>query len=574
MEPFEDPDAARTGTGAGSGSAWPGAAGEPEPSPPRLTGYRVHRLLGSGSSASVWSATAPDGADVALKVVDVPAADDDGPWALAQRAASVFALHREISALTRVVHPRVVALRAVVAAERCVVLVLDRAAGGSLGALVRARGSLDVGEVVELVSGLAGVLAELHERGVVHGDVAPGNVLFDADGTALLADLGLASVVEAFSAGPASTGPAEPGSLSGEPLAPGRGAGTPGFADPAARAGRPTPAGDVHGLAALAWFALTSSAPAPASHRVPLSMLVPDAPAALVQLLDDAMSPVPARRPTAAALGAAVAGSAEATSVHLVPAAADAPPAELLTQRLRAAARAAQAEEAQGARVPVWRRARRGVGAVAAVALVLLGAWSLSGWLMGGDPPASRTTADAGAGTASSRDEVAAPPRGSTATPETPPEPTAESGPSGAPGTEEAADEAGYMRDPGLADPALVVAALADERARALEAADVSLLETVDAGGSAAHAADAEAITALTSAGASVDDLAFEVVSAEAVEVDEGAGTARVEASVTTSAHRQRLADGTLVDVPASIPVTSVLVLRLTDDGWRVERTA
>ena len=39
---------------------------------------------------------------------------------------------------------------------------------------------------------IASALATAHERGVVHGDVAPANILFDATGRPLLADLGAA----------------------------------------------------------------------------------------------------------------------------------------------------------------------------------------------------------------------------------------------------------------------------------------------------------------------------------------------------------------------------------------------
>ncbi len=536
-----------------------------------LPGYRVHRLLGVGASSAVWSATGPDGGDVALKVVPLPEpSPGDGPWELARRAASATALQREITALTRVAHPRVVALRAVVPQDGAVVLVLDRAAGGSLGALVRARGSLDVGEVIELVAGLAGVLSELHDRGLVHGDVSPGNVLFDADGQAVLADLGLASLVGAMAQGPAAADPGALVSRSDGQVWQDEAGGTPGFADPAATTDRPLPSADVHGLAAVAWFALTSAVPGPAAHRVPLPLLVPEVPGPLVQVLDAALSPVPAHRPSAARLAEVVAGSGPSLAVHLVPSEPDAPPAELLTHRLRAAAAAAQEEEA-AARGSRWRRGRWGLAAVAGVAAVFVGAWVVSGWILGpsgplsaagGGRPDGQPSASSPAPGASEASEGSGPAR----EPAPAPSPTAdpEPGPT-------AVDA---MTDPALADPEAVVVTLARARARALEAGDLAMLDAVDASGSAAHRGDSAAITALASAGARVDDLTFDVVAARVVGLDEAAGTARVEAEVITGAHEQRLPDGTVTDVPVSEPVTSVLVLELTDDGWRVDDTA
>ncbi|WP_460459084.1 serine/threonine-protein kinase, partial [Angustibacter peucedani] len=235
-----------------------------DPGAPAVPGYRLTRRLGRGASATVWRAEpASGGRPVAVKVVRA------GPQA-----------ERELAVLTGVRHPHVLALlEVVVLDDEQVALVVPLLDGGTLGGLVAARGPLRAGEVVTCLAPLAAAVGELHAQGVQHGDLAPGNVLLDASGRPFLADLGTVRVT-------------------GEPRD--EVYGTPGFVDPVVlTGGAPTPASDVHGLGALAWFALTGAPPPGVPSREPLAGLVaPHVPAALVDLVEQAVHPDPHRRPT------------------------------------------------------------------------------------------------------------------------------------------------------------------------------------------------------------------------------------------------------------------------------------
>ena len=66
--------------------------------------------------------------------------------------------------------------------------------GGSLRALLAARGALEPGEIVQVGQQIAAALAYAHRRGVIHRDVKPSNILFDVEGNAYLADFGIAAL--------------------------------------------------------------------------------------------------------------------------------------------------------------------------------------------------------------------------------------------------------------------------------------------------------------------------------------------------------------------------------------------
>ena len=71
-------------------------------------------------------------------------------------------------------------------------LLMDYMPGGSLSDLLSKRGPLPIAEAVSIASHIAYALEAAHRRGVIHRDIKPDNILFAADGTPKLADLGVA----------------------------------------------------------------------------------------------------------------------------------------------------------------------------------------------------------------------------------------------------------------------------------------------------------------------------------------------------------------------------------------------
>ncbi|MFC5379866.1 protein kinase domain-containing protein [Aquipuribacter nitratireducens] len=162
---------------------------------------------------------------------------------------------------------------------------------GTLAARLSARGFLPAREVGDLVVAVAEALAVLHARGAAHGAVHPGGVVLDSAGRPRLA---VARAVAGTGGGP--TGYAAPESLAGTGA---------------------TPPADVYALGAVAWVALTGGPPPPAAEdRLPLRLLAPECPDALLVAITAALDPDPARRPTAAELARAVRGPAPARPRH------------------------------------------------------------------------------------------------------------------------------------------------------------------------------------------------------------------------------------------------------------------
>jgi hypothetical protein len=100
----------------------------------------------------------------------------------------------------------------------------------------------------QIVVKIARAVHHAHQRGILHRDLKPGNVLLDAEGEPHLGDFGLAKWLEG----------ADSQTLSGAAL------GSPGYMSPEQAAGRPerlTPATDTYSLGALLYHLLTGHAP-------------------------------------------------------------------------------------------------------------------------------------------------------------------------------------------------------------------------------------------------------------------------------------------------------------------------
>jgi len=251
-----------------------------------VDGYVVTDLIGFGATGEVWRGRDETTHEpVALKRLWEPASD-----------GLVLRLREDAAVVSEIAGPHAVRLLEVaILPGGEVVLVMAEAAGGSLGGLLARRGRLHPSEVVTLLGPLAQVLAELHRRGMIHGDLTPNNVLLAANGCPMLADTALAI----------ATGE-QPG-------------GDVGYRDPAHdNATPPTAASDCFGLAALGYAALTGVAPRNASGVIePIVGRAPWVPASLASAIEAGLAADPALRPDIASFGAAVLAACGAAPLRL-----------------------------------------------------------------------------------------------------------------------------------------------------------------------------------------------------------------------------------------------------------------
>jgi len=138
--------------------------------------FMLLRRLGAGGMSEVWLARDPDGREVALKVA-LPGVPDE----------HVAQLEREWNVNHRLDHPGIVRALELVSSGDGTALVLEYVAGRPIE-----RG-LAVAEAVALAITIADALGHAHDRGVIHRDVKPANVLRDESGAARLLDFGIAA---------------------------------------------------------------------------------------------------------------------------------------------------------------------------------------------------------------------------------------------------------------------------------------------------------------------------------------------------------------------------------------------
>jgi serine/threonine protein kinase len=146
----------------------------------RIGAYTVQAVIGRGSTGTVYRAISDAGQVVALKRITVLTAEDERKR-----------LRIEARALGTLRHPNTLRLIDVVDTDTDLALVTEYISGGSLRDRIT-QGPLSPSETVELLAPLAEALQEAHAAGIVHRDVKPSNVLLRDDGSAVLADFGLA----------------------------------------------------------------------------------------------------------------------------------------------------------------------------------------------------------------------------------------------------------------------------------------------------------------------------------------------------------------------------------------------
>ncbi|MCF2530563.1 protein kinase [Yinghuangia sp. KLBMP8922] len=200
---------------------------------------------------------------------------------------------REARATARINHPNVVRVYDYVEDDDRLWIVMELLAARSLDAVLDEDGPLTPQDAAAIGVQIARALRVVHEHGVLHRDVKPGNVMIEADGHAVLTDFGIAALE-------GSTGLTGTGAIVGSPefMAPER-----------IESDSPGPASDLWSLGVTLCAAVTGSSPF--RRSTPVATLaaiviaepeVPDATGPLEPLVRALFARDPEARPDAAAV--------------------------------------------------------------------------------------------------------------------------------------------------------------------------------------------------------------------------------------------------------------------------------
>jgi tRNA A-37 threonylcarbamoyl transferase component Bud32 len=257
---------------------------EPSPTPQSIGDrYTIVDQLGRGASGTVYRAN-DDVLEraVALKELTITVADDD------TRAR----FRREAKILARLNHPNIVQIFDLLEHGSRIWIAMELVEGGDLASLLARHGRLNPEQVAVLGGRMADALLFAHNRGVIHRDIKPLNVLLVDDSNPKITDFGLAKLSE----GNVHT-------IEGMVL------GSPRYMSPEqAEGGRVDQRSDIYSLGILLYHMLSGNPPFSGDVRSvlmqhvrrkanPLLEVAPDVPPAMAGLVDQMLSKDPADRP-------------------------------------------------------------------------------------------------------------------------------------------------------------------------------------------------------------------------------------------------------------------------------------
>jgi serine/threonine protein kinase len=153
-----------------------------------IAGYEVERVVGSGGTGILYRARQVRlDRPVALKLVEPEVAREP---VVRER------LRREARTLASLDHPNIVPLYEAGEEDGAVYVVMRWVDGTELGSLIRRDGPLEPARAARIAAQVAAALEAAHEKGLVHRDVKPSNLILTSDDHVYLTDFGLTKRAE------------------------------------------------------------------------------------------------------------------------------------------------------------------------------------------------------------------------------------------------------------------------------------------------------------------------------------------------------------------------------------------
>ena len=145
--------------------------------------YEIIRNIGEGGMANVYLAVDTIlNRKVAVKILRGDLSEDE---------KFVRKFQREASAASNLDHPNIVGIYDVGEDNGKYYIVMEFVEGQTLKSLIKRRGSLTIPEVLDIMTQLTSGIAHAHEKGIIHRDIKPQNILILDDGLVKIADFGI-----------------------------------------------------------------------------------------------------------------------------------------------------------------------------------------------------------------------------------------------------------------------------------------------------------------------------------------------------------------------------------------------
>ena len=153
--------------------------------------YKIKSIVGIGGMAVVYKAyRITDNKVVAVKVLN-----DE----YRRKPDYVRRFESEARAVMSLSHPNIIGLLDVGIDGAAPFIVLEFATGKTLKEIIDENGPLSQGFAVKIISQVLSALAHAHEKGVIHRDIKPQNIIVTAGGIVKLTDFGIAKIVSTSS---------------------------------------------------------------------------------------------------------------------------------------------------------------------------------------------------------------------------------------------------------------------------------------------------------------------------------------------------------------------------------------
>jgi serine/threonine-protein kinase len=252
--------------------------------------YRLEGEIAQGAIGAVWRAVdTVTGGSVAVKMLRPEAAE---------QPELVRGFRVEFGLLAAAKHPSVVRPHRLVDSGGALAIVMDLVEGEDLRRRVRRDGPVPPAIAANIVAQVADALAYLHEHGIVHADVKPGNLVVPADGGPVrVVDFGVARRVD----------DAPPLSIHA----------TPEYAAPEVVGGAtPSPTADIYALGIVLFELLCGRSPFRGGgplqvlrrHGMCAAVPPPGLPPVVWPVIEECLAPDPAHRPDARLVAARLRG--------------------------------------------------------------------------------------------------------------------------------------------------------------------------------------------------------------------------------------------------------------------------